>query len=110
MLSEKGNAVSGQCAHTCFVGATMKRCILLALWAFLLAFPILVNSQTGLTSLHGTVTDPSGALVAGAEVSLDNTATGLHASHPTDASGAYEFPQISPGKYTITATTAGFGK
>jgi hypothetical protein len=51
-----------------------------------------------------------GRSVAGAEVSLDNTATGFHASHSTDASGAYEFPQISPGKYTITVTTAGFGR
>ena len=88
----------------------MKHCKGLALWVFSLVFPVLASSQTGLTSLRGTVTDPSGALVAGAEVSLDNPAIGFHASHSTDANGAYEFPQISPGKYTITATTAGFGK
>jgi len=88
----------------------MKHCKLLALWVFWLAFPVFVSSQTGLTSLRGTVTDPSGALVAGAEVSLDNAATGFHSTHPTDASGAYEFPQIPPGQYTIAATTSGFGK
>jgi Carboxypeptidase regulatory-like domain len=67
-------------------------------------------SQTGLTSLRGTVTDPSGALLAGADVSLDNPSTGFHTSHSTDQTGAYEFPQIPPGKYTITAAKAGFGK
>ena len=36
-------------------------------------------------------TDPSGALVAGAEVNLENPAIGFHASHPTGANGAYEF-------------------
>lgn len=88
----------------------MKHCKLLALFLFSLAFPVIVSSQTGLTSLRGTVTDPSGARVAGAEVTLDNPSTGFHASHTTDASGAYEFPQISPGTYTIAATTSGFGK
>ena len=67
-------------------------------------------SQTGLTSLRGTFTDPSGALLAGADVSLENPSTGFHVSHSTDQSGAYEFPQIPPGKYTITASKAGFGK
>src|SRR5438270_333567 len=76
----------------------------------LLGSPLLVWSQTGLTSLRGTVTDPSGALLARAEVSLDNAATGFHVSHGTDQTGAYEFPQIPPGKYTISATKAGFAQ
>jgi hypothetical protein len=60
--------------------------------------------------LRGTATDPSGAILASAEVSLENPATGLHASHLTDPNGGYEFPQIPPGKYTITVTKSGFGK
>jgi hypothetical protein len=80
-------------------------------WLLLiLALPILGWSQTGMTSLRGTVTDPSGALLAGAEVTIEEPATGFHATHSTDPSGAYEFLQIPPGKYTITATKAGFGK
>jgi hypothetical protein len=81
----------------------------LGLW-LLFGFPILVWSQTGMTSLRGTVTDPSGALLAGAEVTLEESATGLHMTRSTDQSGAYEFPQIPPGRYTITTTKAGFGK
>jgi len=88
----------------------MTRCRLFVLLVFLLLFPALASSQTGLTSLRGTVTDPSGAMVAGADVSLDDPATGFHASHPTDPNGTYEFPQIPPGKYTITVNTSGFGK
>ncbi|MGA8869159.1 MAG: carboxypeptidase-like regulatory domain-containing protein, partial [Candidatus Sulfotelmatobacter sp.] len=82
-------------------------------FAFLLcalACPLLLWSQTGLTSLRGTVTDSSGAILAGAAVSLENPATGFHEAHSTDQNGDYEFPQIPPGKYTITLTKAGFGK
>jgi Carboxypeptidase regulatory-like domain len=77
---------------------------------FCLAFPFLLWSQTGLTSLRGTITDPSGALLAGADVSLENSSTGFHVAASTDQNGTYEFPQIPPGKYTITATKGGFGK
>ena len=82
----------------------------LAVWLLCLGFPLLIWSQTGLTSLRGTVTDPSGAMLAGAAVTLENPATGFHTAHSTDQNGAYEFPQIPPGKYTITVTKAGFGK
>lgn len=79
-------------------------------WALFLGGAALLWSQTGLTSLRGTVTDPSGALLAGAEVGLDNAATGSHITRSTDQNGTYEFPQLAPGRYTITVTKAGFGK
>lgn len=77
---------------------------------FVLGCSVLVWSQTGLTSLRGTVTDPSGASLPGAEVTLENSATGFRSTHSTDQTGGYDFPQIPPGKYTITAAKAGFGK
>ena len=88
----------------------------MALWKRLglgllcMGFSLLAWSQTGLTSLRGTVTDPSGALLSGATVVLEEATTGFHTSLSTDQNGAYEFPQILPGKYTITVTKAGFGK
>jgi hypothetical protein len=88
----------------------MGRWTRFAFCLFLFAYPVLVCSQTALTSLRGTVTDPSGAMVAGADVNLENPNTGFHATHTTEANGAYEFPQIPPGRYTITATKSGFGK
>src|SRR5436853_95770 len=74
----------------------------------ILAFADYVPAQTGLTSLRGTVTDPAGAVVPGARVELKNNATGSHATATTDSNGAYEFPQIPPGRYTLTATMTGF--
>ena len=88
----------------------MTRCKWMGLWLLFLGYSIFGWSQTGLTSLRGTVTDPSGALLAGAEVRLEEPTTGFHATQNTDQSGAYEFPQIPPGKYTITASKSGFGK
>ena len=82
----------------------------LALRLLVGCLPLLSWSQTGLTSLRGTVSDPSGALLADAEVTLEEPATGFHATHNTDQSGAYEFPQIPPGKYTITVSKGGFGR
>jgi hypothetical protein len=88
----------------------MTRWKRLGLYLLSFCFPLLGWSQTGLTSLRGTVTDPSGALLAGAEVSLEQPATGFRATSSSDQSGGYEFPQIPPGKYTITAIKSGFGK
>lgn len=73
-----------------------------------LAGPNLVLSQTGLTSLRGTIIDPSGAVVVGAQVDMSNETIGFHSSRLTDAGGHYEFPQIAPGFYTITVKGKGF--
>ncbi|MGA3133201.1 MAG: TonB-dependent receptor [Terracidiphilus sp.] len=70
----------------------------------LLALP----AQTALTSLHGTVTDQSGAVLAGAQVAIFNSDTGVKAQAITDARGNYNFEQITPGKYTIRVDAAGF--
>src|SRR5215475_868090 len=82
----------------------------IALRLSLCCLPLLGWSQTGLTSLRGTVSDPSGALLADAQVTLEEPTTGFHATRNTDQDGAYEFPQIAPGKYTITVSKAGFGR
>lgn len=82
-----------------------RLCLLL-----MLSSSTVVWSQTGLTFLRGTVTDPSGAVLAGADVTLENAATAFRVAHTTDQDGAFEFPQISPGKYTVTVSKAGFGK
>jgi hypothetical protein len=80
------------------------------LFVLSLAAASCVFSQTGLTSLRGTITDPSGAVVVGTQVMLDNRTIGFHASRTSDSSGHYEFPQIAPGDYTITVKGAGFGQ
>jgi hypothetical protein len=60
--------------------------------------------------MTGTVTDPSGAVVSGASVTLKSNANGQTRTATTNSSGAFRFSLLSPGSYTITATATGFSK
>ncbi len=60
--------------------------------------------------ITGTVTDPSGAVVSGATVTLKNDANGASRSSVTGANGAYRFSLLPPGSYTISASAQGFSK
>jgi hypothetical protein len=64
--------------------------------------------QASFTSLRGTITDPSDALIPGADVTIENQANGLKSSQTANSSGEYQFQQITPGTYLITATGTGF--
>lgn len=75
----------------------------------ILSIATCIFAQTAFTSLRGTITDPSGALLPGATVTLNNQATGTVLSATANESGEYSFAQIPPAKYTITVTAAGFG-
>ncbi|HEY2467934.1 MAG TPA: TonB-dependent receptor [Terracidiphilus sp.] len=66
-------------------------------------------SQTATTSLRGTITDPTGALVPGAKITLVDKSRGATFSAVADGAGNYTFPQLTPAKYIITATASGFG-
>src|SRR5260370_20050003 len=65
-------------------------------------------AQTALTSLHGTISDQTGAVVPGAHISITNPETGFTAERISDVHGDYAFEQITPGKYTILALATGF--
>ncbi|HUI84598.1 MAG TPA: carboxypeptidase regulatory-like domain-containing protein [Candidatus Binatia bacterium] len=60
--------------------------------------------------LTGTVTDPSGAVVSGAAVTLKSDATGATRTATTGSNGNYRFSLLSPGNYTITVTAPNFAK
>jgi len=60
-------------------------------------------------SLSGTVTDPSGAVVPGAHVTVHSLVTGADRTTNTDAAGLYAVPSLQPGEYRIQATAGGFG-
>ena len=66
------------------------------------------KGQTALTSLHGTVSDQSGAVVAGAHIVINNPDTGFTAERISDSHGDYAFAQITPGKYAIRTQAEGF--
>jgi hypothetical protein len=59
-------------------------------------------------ALSGTVTDPSGAVVAGAKVSVTNLATSRSQTATSGENGAYRFSLLPPGKYKVKVDMAGF--
>lgn len=56
----------------------------------------------------GNVADPSGAVIAGARVTITNDATGVARTAETNEAGNYTVPFLNPGTYTITAESEGF--
>jgi hypothetical protein len=69
--------------------------------------PILLMAQAT-TSLSGTVTDLSSAVVPNATVTLVNNDTSAQREARTDAEGRYSFQQVQPGRYHLLAKAAGF--
>ena len=73
-------------------------------------FSIAVFGQAGTGTITGTVTDPSGAVVAGAPVEVRNTDTNFPYQTVTTATGAYTVPRLPPGPYAVTISAPGFKK
>jgi hypothetical protein len=65
-------------------------------------------AQAGRGGISGTVTDPGGAVIPGAQVILLNHATGLTQHTVTSAAGLYTFVSLNPGIYQVTASQTGF--
>jgi hypothetical protein len=66
------------------------------------------DAQVTGATLSGTITDPSGAVIAGAQVSIKNTATDITKDTITDSAGFYTLPNLPAGNYDIKVTAAGF--
>jgi Carboxypeptidase regulatory-like domain len=65
-------------------------------------------AQTFRGTILGTVTDPQGAVLAGAKVTVKNVATGLERSTETSADGSYTLPELQIGTYTVTISRLAF--
>src|SRR5258708_8626973 len=59
-------------------------------------------------NIQGTVTDPSGAAVGQAKVTIENAETHISATTTTNAEGVYRFLSLAPGSYKISVEAAGF--
>jgi len=59
-------------------------------------------------SLSGTVYDPAGAVIAGAQVALKDQSTGVARTTVTNGEGFFYFAGVEPGAYTVTITAKGF--
>lgn len=84
----------------------MHRLTAVAVVALMLS--TLLWGQSSTKSLRGTVSDPQGAVLLDATVTLSNPGTGFSESKMTDWDGAYQFLQLPPGTYTLTVAKAGF--
>ena len=87
----------------CVQGAKRAIC----LFAVLTLLASIAAAQAS-SQLNGSVTDPSGATVAEANITLTETATGSHRSTTSNASGLYQFLDVAPGNYKLEASAAGF--
>ena len=76
----------------------------------LLAFQTLTLAQSATSSLHGTVSDAKGAVVADATVTLSNTEKGFTRTTKTDATGGYQFLAVPPTSYVLSVEAPGFVK
>jgi hypothetical protein len=71
-----------------------------------LSIPVLAQKFTG--TLTGSVTDQSGAVVAGAAVSVTSQTNGSTRTAATNGVGSFTFPELNPDTYNVTVTKQGF--
>ena len=94
-----------------FANAPVRKLIFalsLALLAVLM-LPGSLKAQSIISGdLAGTVTDPTGAAVPGAKVTVTSKLTGAIKTTTTNADGSYRVPLLEPGDYTVTVTAQGF--
>jgi hypothetical protein len=65
------------------------------------------NGAPGAT-IFGVITDPNGAVIPFATITVVNTVTGVYQTAPTNSEGYYEFRDLSPGSYKLKVEAAGF--
>jgi Carboxypeptidase regulatory-like domain len=76
--------------------------------AISLSLPLCAHAQGSGATLTGTVTDPSGAVVPNAKISIKNLATGVVHKASTNGVGRYTTPNLLPGTYSVTVVAHGF--
>ena len=82
--------------------------VFLPVFLAIFLFPRTLSAQFDTASVLGTIRDESGAVLAGATVTLTNQATGISATAQTDENGSYEFLTVKIGSYKIEASLASF--
>lgn len=76
----------------------------------LFCFSLRLPAQSERGSIRGTVEDPTGAVIAGANVAAINVGTGARTSAQTTEAGNYNIPQLPAGNYTVEIDHPGFKK
>ena len=78
-----------------------------AIFTAVLLVAAIAAGQSFRGSIRGTVTDPSGSIIAGAKVTARNIGTGLSRAATTGEDGGYVLAELPAGEYTVTAEAAG---
>jgi hypothetical protein len=86
----------------------MARLFASVVLSFVLLLPHALHAQAITATVVGTVTDPSGASVPNAEVTLQNAETNVSRKTNSDGNGSYEFAFVPTGAYTLSVTANGF--
>src|SRR5947209_2368482 len=92
------------------VSLTVAKCMISAIVMLFLAVATMAQTEATAADLTGTVTDPNGAVVAGATVTARNAAIGISRTVTANGDGTYQFIGLPPGEYEVTAEAATFKK
>src|SRR5713226_2910992 len=95
-------------AAKCFRGTSLRSFFIALLLIAFAALPTHAQTTTGVFT--GTVTDPQGAAVVGAEVTITNVGTDSTVTVKTTAEGSFRVSELAVGTYKFTVTAAGFKK
>jgi hypothetical protein len=85
-----------------------RRLVSLFAICLLAAFTGVVNAQVTSGTISGTVADPNGAVVEGANVTATNLATNAARTTTSDSDGHFAFTLVPPGRYRVDVTAQGF--
>jgi hypothetical protein len=80
--------------------------VLLLSFSLYICAPLFAQKYTG--TITGTVTDPQGAVVSGAQVTVTNQGTGDTRTVTTNAGGVYVAPELAVGAYTVSVKSPNF--
>src|ERR1043166_3847010 len=88
----------------------MRKSVLVVLViASVVLIPTIAQAQaTSTGTVVGVITDQSGAVISGAQVTLTDTATGTSRNASTNAAGAYVFVNVNPGAHSLAVSKQGF--
>src|SRR5229473_7261659 len=82
--------------------------LLWGLAVFSIASPWHLQADDLVAHIHGTITDPSGAAVPGAQIKATNTETKVSTVVPTKEDGSFQFLSLPVGTYDVIVTKTGF--
>src|SRR5262245_48540092 len=86
----------------------MRNCSIVSFFVILIFCSSAAIAQSTFGTIVGNVRDPSGALMPGCVVTVENTGTSVRRSTLADESGAYTAPNLEPGVYNVTVELPGF--